>query len=521
MDLSEKIGQLYGQIMDEIGLYDDYISDKQKQYINEYYQIAQLVPKETKHFMAQSLFQLIDPSKKYTAIWLYSSSIAVSYESKIFEGFLQYVIDLKEISANTRYFIYYQLKGIMFRQIVLETYHAKLLRWKLLESVIFEFRKELKELLSPIPSEFRNEKFALVITEQILGSAHGPTKIALDRSKILKQVMGKNVLLINTAEVLPLRGEVPFLNSYVGNYDANRTVMDRITWKGTEIPYFQCEDNMPNIADLRSLLQMVRRMRPGLVISVGGSSIVANVINDIVPVLTVGLSPSDLEPTMTKCQTLSRSLSEGDKKLLKDMGLEETSVIEGIFTSSLKAKSKNVSRKEMGLPEDKFIIVVVGYRLDTDIDQGFAEVLKRVACDDIYIAFIGNFSLYDRFVEDNPELKDCLKVLGLTDDILAWVDNCDLYVNPHRKGGGTSGVEAVSLGIPVVTTPYGDVAVNVGKEFWVESYEEMPELILRYKDDPGFYQKMSDKARKRSEILLDTETEFVRILDEFRKRCEK
>ena len=82
-------------------------------------------------------------------------------------------------------------------------------------------------------------------------------------------------------------------------------------------------------------------------------------------------------------------------------------------------------------------------------------------------------------------------------------------------------MEAVSLGIPVVTTPYGDVAANVGKEFWVESYEEMPELILRYKDDLGFYQKMSDKARKRSEILLDTETEFVRILDEFRKHCEK
>lgn len=46
----------------------------------------------------------------------------------------------------------------------------------------------------------------------------------------------------------------------------------------------------------------------------------------------------------------------------------------------------------------------------------------------------------------------------------------------------------------------------------------MPELILRYKDDQEFYHMMSEKAKKRAELLLDSETEFVRVIEEFKNR---
>jgi predicted O-linked N-acetylglucosamine transferase (SPINDLY family) len=31
----------------------------------------------------------------------------------------------------------------------------------------------------------------------------------------------------------------------------------------------------------------------------------------------------------------------------------------------------------------------------------------------------------------------------------------DIYINPTRRGGGTSAVEALSKGIPVITVNYG------------------------------------------------------------------
>lgn len=79
-------------------------------------------------------------------------------------------------------------------------------------------------------------------------------------------------------------------------------------------------------------------------------------------------------------------------------------------------------------------------------------------------------------------------------------------------------VMALVKGKPVVTVPYGDAAVNVGEDFWTESYETMPDLIRRYKNDADFYHSMSVKAKERAAVLLDAENEFRNVLREFKKR---
>ena len=471
MDIEERIGLLYGGIIGQIELYDDYVSVKQMEYMGELFRIAQSSSDEIRDTMVRSLHSLIQTEKKYTAIWLYSSCLAIRPDHSIMEEFLQYVIECKGISANTRFFLYYQLRAKMFRLVHLETPKAKYLKWKLLQTTISEFRHMLSDVLVPVPKENRDDGFVLVVSEQIISSKHGPTKIALDRCKVLMQRMGKKVLLVNTAEILSLVGEVPFFAVMDGIVDPSMVEKDRVGWKGVEIPYFQCDANMPNTADLRSLFQMVQDTRPGMVVAVGGSGIFANLLNDVIPVLMVGLAPSDLFETMAKCQTLSRPLESSERELLEKVGLNEGHVIESVFTSSLQPQKLKVSRAEIGLPEDKFTVVVVGYRLDTDIDQGFLDMLKQIVKHDIQVGLIGTFTRYRKVIEENPVFEGSLKLLGTVSDILAYIENFDLYVNPNRKGGGTSGVEAVFKGIPVVTCPYGDVAINVGKDFWVEYYK--------------------------------------------------
>lgn len=79
-------------------------------------------------------------------------------------------------------------------------------------------------------------------------------------------------------------------------------------------------------------------------------------------------------------------------------------------------------------------------------------------------------------------------------------------------------VEAMVLGKPAVTIAYGDIAVNAGGEFTVDTYEEMAEQILHYCNDKKFYAEMSEKARKRADLLLDTETAFRQIMEEYERR---
>lgn len=93
-----------------------------------------------------------------------------------------------------------------------------------------------------------------------------------------------------------------------------------------------------------------------------------------------------------------------------------------------------------------------------------------------------------------------------------------MYINPIRSGGGTSSVEALYKGVPVVTTEYGDVATNVGETFWVKDYEEMKQTIRKYSDDRDYYQKQSRYALQRVKKLLDTDGEFVKIISEMERR---
>lgn len=79
-------------------------------------------------------------------------------------------------------------------------------------------------------------------------------------------------------------------------------------------------------------------------------------------------------------------------------------------------------------------------------------------------------------------------------------------------------MEAMYKGVPVVTLPYGDVAVNAGKEFCVDTYTDMQKKIIEYYTNPDYYKEMSEKAVQRTKLLLNSEGEFVRVMTEMDKR---
>ena len=55
---------------------------------------------------------------------------------------------------------------------------------------------------------------------------------------------------------------------------------------------------------------MIYKFKPAYIVEIGGDSIFANLADNIVPVLAVGLSPSALETTMVSYQTLTKKLNE-------------------------------------------------------------------------------------------------------------------------------------------------------------------------------------------------------------------
>lgn len=519
MNVIEKISTLCSEIENELSVYGDYVSDRLVQKTHELLTFVSTAPAEYKTAVEQQLLELVPKVHKYSKVWLYSAIIKLTYNPKVLEEFQKYIIAEQGFSANIKYFLYYQIRARVFVSSALDSSDIPHLQWKLLEQVIEMFKAKTADLLTPISEEQRDNGMVLVISDQILGERHAPTKVALDRCKILIEEMQRKVLLINTAESISSVGKIPYYEWGYANYLEECLTIEALGWKGTRIPFFQCENNMPNIEVLRMLLQMVRNMKPKLVISFGGSGILVNLVNTMIPVLNIGLS-SDLEETTAACQTLGRSIKDSDRELLAKVGKDEGSVIQSTATFTPPLQKATVTRSALGLPEDKFILLIVGNRLDQEITEEFMEMLNQAADRDIVIALIGEFEPYEHYMAAIPKLRGKVYCLGRTDDLLAWMEVCDLYVNPHRKGGGTSALEALYKGLPVVTTAYGDVAANVGEDFWTESYETMPALIRRYRDDAVFYQEMSAKAKVKIAAALDEAGEFKRIIGEFERRIK-
>ena len=279
------------------------------------------------------------------AIWWYSVLMGMDKDESFFLEFVSYVRKTRmAFSVNTQYYLFYQLSTLLFRFKELDGKSKEVL-WKYYKEIVDEYAEHVSPaLLEEIPIQNRNKDVVVVITEQFIAIQHGPTKTALDRCKALVAPMGKEVLLINDAEVLSQVDSIPFYDMLIGTYLPEIREETVQHWEGVTIPYYQCENNMPNFPEVENLLRRIRALAPERIIAIGKGGILANLAGRMVPMLTIGLCTSDLEYTTGTYQTLGRRLNESDLALLDKVGYTRDHVIESIFTSSLKRQVEHVSR---------------------------------------------------------------------------------------------------------------------------------------------------------------------------------
>lgn len=516
--MTQEIELIFHNIKKELELYADFVSEKLGVQTAALLQLLQTQPETAGEQILEELACLCDEQKPMCWVYLQSVVIKQLLRPQMVLEFLKKVTEHAGLTVYNKYFIYGQINNLIFNHPRLDTLENAVAKEELLQRICEEMEEKVALELEPVPEEKRNHRLVVVITAQFLAKEHGPTKTALDRCVTLVRQMGKIVLLINTGELNSLVGMVPFYKAQPGNYLSEYLEYDKQVWKGVEIPFYQSEPIMPDVDEYRALLNHILRLRPGCIISIGGNSLLANMCRHLVPTLAVGCFPSALEASLMRYQTLGRPVNNYDRAYMARRNKPENYAIECVFTSGLKEQQEELYRKDYGLPEDAFVIEIVGARLDEEVTEEFLCMLERTVRKNIYVVFVGVYESFEEKMREHPRLKEASRFLGYQKDALAVAEMCDLYVNPHRRGGGTSCVEAMSRGVPVVTTPFGDVPVNAGEDFWVCDYEEMGERILRYYQDKDYQQHMSQLARQRTELLLDSDREFVRIMHEVERR---
>lgn len=365
-----------------------------------------------------------------------------------------------------------------------------------------------------INSDERDKSLVFVTTQQFLTMKHGPTKTVLDRARVLKQKLKKNIIIINTAEMLG--GErFPLAINFSVNYNPKLMDIQEIVYEGEKFPYVQFPQETPSMEMGEMLLEFINGYKPSYIVNVGGASLMLDVCSKAVPILNVNTVPSNITYTHATAQVVGKISEEKPEILLKIIGKTKDSIIQGRFTSSLKPQRENFSRKQLGYGNDCFAIAVVGYRLTTEVDERFIAMIEPILEEDVCLLIIGQMDNYEQVCNNNDLFKRKTVYLSEQSDVLAILDNVDLYVNPDRTGGGTSVIEAMYKGIPIVSLDHGDGALGAGEEFCVHTYTEMTEVIIRYISDRSYYKLMSKKAKERADYMLDSDSAFADIIEKF------
>lgn len=207
-------------------------------------------------------------------------------------------------------------------------------------------------------------------------------------------------------------------------------------------------------------------------------------------------------------------VSGNNRRLLLDSGFIDGSMKTGVFPNAVDAAKfhmldKQTCRKELGFPEDAFIVAYTGtFSSNKGIDR-LSAALKE--CDRVYSVFMGQGAVE----------PDCDRILFKgrvpNDQLIKYLNAADVFVLPTRGEGCCNAiVEALSCGLPVISSdlPFNDEILNEGNSIRidVENVQQIRDGILRLYQDPQLRRELAEGAEA-SARELSIQTRARRILE--------
>lgn len=461
----------------------------------------------------QSMVGNIQEMPPWMRVHILSFCMKVSKEETYAVMLLDYILQAPydDVGEYNKLSHFWQIGTAQFLDQSLQTYAINIRMARLYRELfnIFKASLGLKER-NYFSWKERNDDLVFVFSAQVLGMAHAPTKTLLDRCYALKKYLKKEVVIINTAMQIPVKGQAPFYGLINATYADGLSEIKQLEFKDETFEFHQCENKMPDLSIIKSIIEMVKERKPEFILDIGGSDICADLCGLFAPQITISTVFSKIAFSCGEYQMVDKILSDEDKDELAILGVNIRKLKKTTFTFSFKEQTHHYTREQLDLWKNKFILLVVGWRLDQEVDEIFLDMLECVLEENqrIAVAFMGKFDLYSEKIKHYVRLQERSKNLGKQMDALAVMECCDLYVNPRRSGGGSSVCEALYKGLPAVTLPTGDVSVAAGELFWVEDYSAMQKKILKYASEKKYYKQMSENAQKRAGELMDSNREF-------------
>lgn len=381
-----------------------------------------------------------------------------------------------------------------------------------------------------IPLSCRNQNRVVIITEQLLNIRHSPTLVVYNNIYYLRHLGYEVMVFVCPCDAYLQEGIWYHYRCATASEELHgRTVVD--TFKGEEIYYYQINLCGEDCVDrYYAMIEWIRQWNPLFVYEIGLLNAIGDTLAGMTTVVSEMLSIKDC--SVSNAQIIVR-MEENEREIENEINenLEccQTQLwVKEDMPICIVMPERQLTRKQLDLPEDKFLIAVVGNRLDLECGTEFVALLKRMLQNNpmIGIVIIGETKNLNTHFSEN----DNIYFIGYQEYLQNVYDILDLYLNPVRAGGGYSSQMAMQAGLPVVTMPGGDVAYMTGEDFIVTDYEEMYATVEKYVQDEVFRREQRERARQRGmknskdtrymERKIHAIKEIIR-LQENGKRCSR
>lgn len=467
-------------------------------------------------------------------IYLLSIILSVTHNEEIITQIAN-VITCNQLDPFYNVLIEFEIAHEIFVNSVYEDMYY--LRRKLHSNNVERFAKFFQLPQHYIAYGQRNANRIVVITEQILGAQHAPSKIILETCYTLQKFMGKEVMLIvcptnmtiddqiswfeikyqvhmpelNGNKILTFdKGEIYCQNEELGNKFI-------INYKGVSIRGQQVLFDNKHTEALQNIFREIHEYNPLFVYNMGCINPMADLCNKFTTVVANVMSygyPVSEAPILL---VLDQGSATGDAQFDSILNSGQQIIKYGM-QFAIEDSGLHRTRAEFGIKETEFVITIVGNRLPVEMTDDFIHILKDLFDQrtNVSLLLIGSYENYQKDFDDEiffgrvhyvSHQKDLLPILRLT----------NLYLNPPRKGGGTSALIALYAGVPVLTLPDCDVAGNVGQAFTYAQTGDLVRMVERYQIDERFYKEQQELGLRHVAELMDSSSKLKEVITNVEK----
>lgn len=391
-------------------------------------------------------------------------------------------------------------------------------------NLIAQIRKQLNLEASYIPFEKRNPKRVVLMIEPFLGPAHAPTTKLANIYRWLEKLGYEVSIYATNAGKLEEARRNTWYRSLFDRCVYDETGRFCLNLLGVHIKGYNLNYTEENyFEELKNAIRDIKEYNPAFILTVGDSNILAELCGNFTTVCAMACVNQPAQTAQSIIVRYFRCTEEENRKYL-EWTRPDQKIFEMVCVDELNANTESdVDRKDYGIAEDKFVILVAGNRLDTEVTEEVKKVFQTILeQNEVLFVFIGDCP---KLENELSKEADHYRFLGAVDDFKGIMRIGNLFLNPPRQGGGTGAFYAVENDVPVLTLPDCDVA-QVGDAFTCEKLWDMPEIVNSYIHDTTFMEEQRENCRKSAAAIYGVDSlgnirNFCKELQEYIVETER